>query len=119
MTIQSESNVLSGRLLQRTENLAAKLPQYQGARIEGKRLVLTFIVDEKLPADKIQYGEKNIDAYAIEAYKEVFAGQDEIDLLLIDARLVFSVLFWDGQDLGEVEFIYFMNDLLHLAARNC
>ncbi len=43
MTLQSESNVLSGRLLQRTENLTEKLPQYQGARIEGKSLVLTFI----------------------------------------------------------------------------
>ncbi len=44
--------------------------------------------------------KKILIAYAVEAYKEVFAGQDEIDLLLIDARLVFSVLFWDGQDLG-------------------
>jgi len=112
MTLQSESNVLSDRLLSRAENFAKRFPQSQGVRIEGKGIVLTFIVDEKLPADKIQYAEKNIDPHAVAAYKEILSGQDEIDLLLIDARLVFSVLFWDGQALAEEEFIYFMNDLL-------
>jgi hypothetical protein len=119
MTLQSESNVLSDQLLRLGENFSKKLPQSQGARIEGKGLVLTFIVDEKLPADKNQYAQTNIDRYAVPAYKEIFSGQDEIDLLLLDARLVFSVLFWDGQALAEEEFVYFMNDLSYLAAKNC
>lgn len=119
MILQSESNVLSDRLLSRAETFVKRFPQSQGVRIEGKAVVLTFIVDEKLPADKIRYAEKNIDRHAIAAYKEIFSGQDEVDLLLIDARLVFSVLFWDGQALAEEEFVYFINDLLYLAARNC
>ena|SRR5690349_2864251 len=118
MTLQSESNVLSDQLLRLAEKFSKRLPQSQGARIEGKGLVLTFIVDEKLPADKMQYAEKNIDRYARAAYKEIFSGPDEIDLLLMDARLVFSVLFWDGHELAEQEFVYFMNDLSYLAAQN-
>ena len=116
MTIQLlDSDKICEILLQRAEAFSKKLPQSQGARREGKAVVLTFIQDKKLPADKNQYRKKIIDKYAKQAYKKIFAGDHEIDLLLMDARLIFSTLFWDGQELSEMEFTYFMNDLLFLA----
>jgi hypothetical protein len=109
------SHLNSDILLQRAARFAQELPQSLGARSEGKAINLTFIIDEKLPDDKVNYCKENINKYAKQAYKKIFSGQDEIDLLLLDIRLIFSVLFWDGQQLSEVEVTYFMNDLLFLA----
>ncbi len=102
-------------LLRRAEIFAERFSQSLGAKKQGRAIILTFITDEKLPFDKEKYGKERIDKYAIQAYKTIFFGQDEIDLLLRDIRLVFSALFWDGQQLLELEFTYFMNDLLFLA----
>lgn len=106
---------LSETLLQRANAFSKTLPQPLGARWDGKKLILAYVVDEPLPADQVQYAVDNIDEYALAAYKMVFEGQDEIDLLLMDVRLVFSALFWNGHELSEIEFMYPMNELLLLS----
>lgn len=108
--LQLATNVIS----KCAEIFAKRLPQSLGARMEGKAVVLSFIVDDEPPADKAEYARQHIDQYAIAAYREIFSGEDEIDLLLMDVRLVFSVLFWDGRGISEVEFVYFIKDLLFL-----
>jgi hypothetical protein len=107
---------MSETLLQLANTFCKTLPQSLGARWEGKKLILAYVVDEQLPADEVQYAVDNIDKYATAAYKTIFKGQDEIDLLLMDVRLVFSALFWDGEELKEVEFLYPMNELLFLSS---
>ncbi len=109
---------MSEVLLQQANAFSKTLPQSLGARWEGKKLILAFVVDEQLPADHVQYAVDNIDKYATAAYKAIFQGQDEIDLLLVDVRLAFSALFWDGEELAEVEFVYPMNELLFLSSIN-
>ena len=94
---------------------AKRLPQSMGARMENKSVVLSFIVDDTAPTDRDVYGRRHIDPYAIAAFREIFSGEDEIDLLLLDIRLVFSVLFWDGSQITGVEFNYYMTDLIYLA----
>ena len=106
---------LSDVLLQQANAFSKTLPESLGARWDGKKLILAYVVDEQLPADHVQYAVDNIDQIATSAYKTVFKGQDEIDLLLMDVRLVFSALFWDGEELSEVEFVYPMNELLFLS----
>jgi hypothetical protein len=112
----SDSRITLEALLRRAEVFSKDLPQSQGARKEGKTIILTFIVDKKLPFDTESYRKENIDECAIQAYHKIFSDQDEVDLLLMDIRLVFSVLFWDGQELSEMKFTYRTNDLLFLAA---
>ena len=101
-------------LLQHAETFAKNLPQSLGARTAGTAIILTFMADATLPADIDKYRKENIDKYAKQAYKKILSGQNEIDLFLMDIRLVFSTLFWDGKEMSEVEFEYCMNDLLLL-----
>ena len=114
----SDSRIIFEALLRRAEVFSKSLPQSQGARKEGKTIILTFIVDKKLPFDTERYRKENIDECAIQAYDKIFSGQDEVDLLLLDIRLAFSVLFWDGQELSEMEFTYRTTDLLFLIANS-
>jgi hypothetical protein len=107
---------LSDILLQQAIAFSKTLPQSLGARWDGKKLILAYVVDDQLPEDEVQYAVDNIDKHATAAYKTIFQGQDEIDLLLMDVRLVFSALFWDGEELKEVEFLYPMNELLFLSS---
>lgn len=107
---------LSDILLQQANAFSKTLPQSLGARWDGKKLILAYVVDEPLPADHVQYAVDSIDSFAVAAYNTIFRGQDEIDLLLMDVRLVFSALFWDSEKLSEVEFMYPMNELLLLCA---
>lgn len=97
------------------EIFSRRLPQSLGARIDGKSVILTFIVDEAPPEDHAAYASRHLDSYAVAAYREILSGEDEIDLLLMDVRVVFSVLFWDGQEICDVEFTYYIKDLLFLA----
>ena len=102
----------------RAQVFANNLPQSQGARKEGRSFVLTYIVDEKLPFDIQKYRHDHVDRYALQAYHRIFSDHDEIELLLKDVHLVFCVLFWDGQELAEQDFVYSISELLFLSSSN-
>lgn len=101
--------------LPKAEIFASHLPQSQGARRDGRNIILTYIVDGKRPADQVSYAEQHIDAHAVAAFRQIFEGADEAELLMKDIRLTFTVLFWDGQALSDIEFTYYMSDLLFLS----
>lgn len=102
----------------RAQVFANNLPQSQGARQEGKSFVLTYLVDEKSPSDIEQYRHDHVDKYARQAFQRIFVDHDEIELLLKDFRLVFNVLFWDGQELVEMQFAYSISELLFMGSSN-
>ena len=118
MTLLSDTRKTTQPLLMRAQVFANNLPQSQGARKEGRSFVLTYIVDEKLPSDVEKYRHDNVDKYALQAFHRIFSDADEIELLLKDLRLVFTVLFWDGQELAEQEFVYSISELLLLKSSN-
>ncbi len=105
------SEKINIQLLKQIELFASQLPQSQGFRRDGNTVVFTYIVDEKRPANPDLYARQKIDAYAVQGYKTIFSGIDEIDLLLKDFRLRFVVLFWYEEELQDLEFTYYMNDL--------
>ncbi len=105
------SEKINAHLLHQADLYARQLPQSQGFRKEGNTLILTYIVDEEKPVIPSLYARQQVDYYAAAAYKAIFSAIDEIDLLLKDFRLRFAVLFWYKEELQDIEFTYYMNDL--------
>jgi hypothetical protein len=99
-------------LLFRAQTFANELPESQGVQREKNKLVFTYIINEQVPTDSAKYRNENVNRYAVKAYEKIFYDQDKIDLLFKGIKIVFVVLFFDGNNITDIEFTYFINDEL-------
>ena len=103
------------RLMRRAIFFAnAELPDLRKVKREWNSIVFEFLVEEKLPGNKLRYQYGQIDRFAIGAFKTILHDQDQ-SLLGKDFCFVFSVYFRNGNNIaGGMEFTYYMNDDLFL-----
>lgn len=100
-------------IMQRAILFAKELPDFQGVKKQNNSIIFEFVVDGKLPVDKLKYQAENIDKYALRAYEKILCNYDKIELLLKDVKFFFVVYFWyKNKIIGEIEFTYLINDRL-------
>jgi hypothetical protein len=112
-TIYHMPSQVPDRLMRRAIFFAnAELPDLRKVRREWNSIVFEFMVDEKLPINKLRYQYSQIDKFAIGAFNTILHDQ-EAETLQKEFCFVFIVYFRNGNNIaGGMEFKYFMDDEL-------
>ena len=110
-TIYHMPSQVPNRLMRRAIFFAnAELPDLRKVRREWNSIIFEFVVDEKLPINKLRYQYGTIDKFAIAAHNTILHDH-ETDNLQKDFCFIFSVYFRTGFNIeGGMEFKYFLDD---------